>query len=256
MRDRQLSRRRWPVCLPLILTLCVCVSYAVPARADGGTVPFASGNVISRVLFEDARQNPDTTCMPWAVPPERQCQYIREHRSTCDGASGIIDYLSLHYCWLQGWYVLFDPDAAQSRRCGRSQARSPLACLALPGRSGDELDRFLLDWCNGKQLLPSLARTKIECAGHCSATCSCSPGSLSSLRCSPSWRTASSAPRSRSSQITSGSLPTLPVPHSSPSATAPPTSSRSSPPSPRCTPALRRSSAAAHHACAHTPFAP
>lgn len=75
--------------------------------AAAGAAHFASsGGVISRVLFEDARQDPETTCAPWAVPAERQCQYVREHRTVCGDDKGIIDYLWLHYCWLQGWCAL------------------------------------------------------------------------------------------------------------------------------------------------------
>lgn len=55
---------------------------------------------IRSMTLEDASRSPDEYCMPWAIEPHLQCQYVMDHGRICGEHTGLVPYLEIHYCVL------------------------------------------------------------------------------------------------------------------------------------------------------------
>ncbi len=94
------NRRRRPRAAPLLRCCGLTTLLVVLALALLQLSPGAQAWSIRRArrfytLLEAAR--PD--CQPEALPPEERCGYVLEHRAECAPRSGLLDYLSIYYCW-------------------------------------------------------------------------------------------------------------------------------------------------------------
>lgn len=72
---------------------------------------------LPNVLLESASSDPSVKCLPWAVPQEHRCRYVKEHHQICGDDKGIVDYLLIHYCYLGRWCVDI-PSPVHTLPCG------------------------------------------------------------------------------------------------------------------------------------------